>query len=341
MTGLDLPGLEEQARQVLPASTYDFLAGGADEELTLGDSCAAWSRLRLWPRVLRDVAAVDTSTTVLGSPVAAPILVAPIGYQRLVRPEGEAATASGTARAGALMVVPTRSSVAIEEVATAMSPAPWWFQVYVLRDRARTADLVARAAAAGCRALVLTGDTPVLGRRVRDERNAFRMHIDLEPSGRDSGAEQDPSITFAAIEWLAGLAGLPVVVKGVLRADDARACLDAGAVAVTVSNHGGRQLDTAVASADALPAVVDAVAGLGEVYVDGGVRRGSDIVKALALGARAVMVGRPVLWGLAVDGLDGVARVVDELRAELARAMALCGAASVGDVTSDLVTPGA
>ena len=173
MTGLDLPGLEEQARQVLPASTYDFLAGGADDELTLCDSLAAWSRLRLWPRVLRDVAVVDTSTTVLGAPVAAPILVAPIGYQRLVRPEGEAATASGTARAGTLMVVATRSSVAIEDVARAVAPAPWWFQVYVLRDRSRTADLVARAAEAGCRALVLTGDTPVLGRRMRDERNAF------------------------------------------------------------------------------------------------------------------------------------------------------------------------
>ena len=313
MTGLDLLGLEEQARQVLPTSTYDFLAGGADDELTLDDSVAAWSRLRLWPRVLRDVAAVDTSTTVLGAPVAAPILVAPIGYQRLVRPEGEAATASGTARARTLMVVPTRSSVAI----------------------------VARAAEAGCRALVLTGDTPVLGRRLRDERNAFRMHLDLEPSGRDRGAEQDPSVTFSAIEWLAGLSGLPVVVKGVLRADDARTCLDAGAVAITVSNHGGRQLDTAVASADALPAVVDAVAGRGEVYVDGGVRRGSDIVKALALGARAVMVGRPVLWGLAVDGVDGVAHVVDGLRGELARAMALCGAASVDELTPDLVTPGA
>ena len=339
MTGLDLPGLEERARQLLPASTYDFLAGGADDELTLHDSTAAWSRLRLWPRVLRDVAAVDTSTTVLGSPVAAPILIAPIGYQRLVRPEGEAETASGTARAGALMVVPTRSSVAIGQVAAAVSPAPWWFQVYVLRDRARTADLVAQAAEAGCRALMLTGDTPVLGRRVRDERNAFRMHIDLEPSGRDRGAEQDPSITFAAIEWLAGLAALPVVVKGVLRADDARTCLDAGAVAITVSNHGGRQLDSAAASADALPAVVDAVGDRGEVYVDGGLRRGSDIVKALALGARAVMVGRPVLWGLAVDGADGVAHVVDGLRAKLARAMALCGAASIGDVTPDLVSP--
>jgi 4-hydroxymandelate oxidase len=209
----------------------------------------------------------------------------------------------------------------------------------VLRDRARTVDLVTRAAAAGCRALVLTGDTPIIGRRVRDERNGFRVAEHLEPSGGDAGAEQDPSITFATIEWLAGLAGLPVVVKGVLRADDARTCLDAGAAAVSVSNHGGRQLDSAPASADALPYVVDAVADRGEVYVDGGVRRGTDVVKALALGARAVMVGRPVLWGLAVDGADGVAEVLDGLHVELTRAMSLCGAPTVDDVTHDLVAP--
>ena len=164
---------------------------------------------------------------------------------------------------------------------------------------------------------MLTGDTPIIGRRARDERNGFRVAEHLEPSGADAGAEQDPSITFATIEWLAGLAGLPVVVKGVLRADDARACLDAGAAAVSVSNHGGRQLDSAPASADALPYVVDAVSDRGEVYVDGGVRRGTDVVKALALGARAVMVGRPVVWGLAVDGADGVAEVLDGLRVEL------------------------
>jgi 4-hydroxymandelate oxidase len=338
VTGLDLVGLEERARQLLPASTYDFLAGGADDELTLAESCAAWTRLRLWPRVLRDVSRVDTTTTVLGTPLASPVLVAPIGYQRLVRPEGEAATAAGAGRSGCLMIVPTRSSVAVEDVAAALTPAPWWLQVYVLRDRARTADLVARATETGCRALVLTGDTPLLGRRVRDERNAFRMHLDLEPSGRDEGAEQDPSVTFAAIEWLAGLSGLPVVVKGVLRADDARACLAAGASAVCVSNHGGRQLDTAVASADALPGVVEAVDGHGEVYVDGGVRRGTDVVKALAMGARAVLVGRPVVWGLAVDGAEGVTRVLNRLREELVRAMALAGAASIAELTPDLVT---
>jgi 4-hydroxymandelate oxidase len=339
VTGLDLARLEERARQLLPASTYDFLAGGADDEITLGDNTEAWSRVRLWPRVLRDVATVDTATTVLGAAIAAPILVAPMGYQRLVRPEGEAATASGAARAGALMVVPTRSSVALGDVAEALGSTPWWFQVYILRDHARTADLVAHAAEHGCRALVLTGDTPMLGTRGRDERNAFRMPIELESLGRDAGAEQDPSITFAAIEWLAGLVDLPIVVKGVLRADDARACLDAGATAIVVSNHGGRQLDTAAASADALAPIVDAVAGRAEVYIDSGVRRGSDIVKALALGARAVMVGRPVVWGLAVDGADGVANVLEGLRAELARAMALCGAASVDAITRDLIDP--
>jgi 4-hydroxymandelate oxidase len=337
VTGLDLGALEDQARQRLPAPVYDFLAGGADDEVTLVDSVAAWRRLRLWPRVLRDVGTIDTATTILGATVPAPILLAPIGYQRLVSPEGECATARGAARADALMVVATRSSVPVDEVAHALSPAPWWFQVYVLRDRARTADLVARAAAAGCQALVLTGDTPRLGRRGRDERNQFRMHVELELFGRDEGAEQDPSITFEAIGWLEELSGLPVIVKGVMRADDACACLDAGAAGLVVSNHGGRQLDTAPAPADALAAIVDAVAGRAEVYVDGGIRHGTDIVKALALGARAVMVGRPVIWGLAVDGADGVARVLDGLRDELVLAMQLCGAATLAEVTRDLV----
>jgi 4-hydroxymandelate oxidase len=340
VSGLDLPGLEAEARTLLPAAVYDFLAGGADNELTLVDSCAAWSRIKLWPRVLRDVGAVDTATTVLATGVPAPILVAPAGYQRLVHPDGERAVASGAARAGSLMVLSTRTSVPIEEVAAAVAPSPWWFQVYVLRDRARTVDLVERAAAAGCRALVLTGDTPVLGRRIRDERNGFRMGSELaSPLGDDAGADQDPTITMEAIEWLAGLVDLPVIVKGVLRADDARACLAAGARGVSVSNHGGRQLDTAPASADALPYIVDAVAGGGEVYVDGGVRRGSDVVKAIALGARAVMVGRPALWGLAVDGATGVAQVLDGFRADLAHAMALCGAATINDITRDLVAP--
>jgi 4-hydroxymandelate oxidase len=337
---LDLAGLEAAARELLPASTYDFVAGGADDELTLADSCAAWSRIRLWPRVLRDVSAIDTETTVLGIPVAAPVLVAPAGYLRLVHPDGETAVASGCGRTATLMVVPTRSSVAIEQVAAAVAPSPWWFQVYVLRDRGRTVDLVSRAVEAGCRALVLTGDTPVLGRRRRDERNRLRVAAELEPSGEDPGSEQDPAITFATIEWLVGLSGLPVVVKGVLRADDARVCLAAGAAAVTVSNHGGRQLDSAPATADALPHVVDAVAGSAEVYVDGGVRRGTDVVKALALGARAVMVARPVLWGLAVNGATGVAEVLKGLREELVRAMALCGATGVGDIARELLTPG-
>jgi 4-hydroxymandelate oxidase len=220
----------------------------------------------------------------------------------------------------------------------------------VLRDRGWTAELVERAVASGCAALMLTGDTPYVGRKRRDEANAFELPAgvgmanlgSMVPSAadldRETAAAQDPGVTFRDIAWLRELGRVPVIVKGVLRADDALACLDAGAAAVAVSNHGGRQLDGALATADALPEIVAAVAGRGEVYVDGGIRRGSDVLKALALGARAVMVGRPVLWGLATGGAHGVTRVLDDLRRELLDALALCGVAQLSDLSADLLT---
>jgi len=229
----------------------------------------------------------------------------------------------------------------MEDVAEAMGDAPWWFQVYVLNDRDLTESFVRRAAAAGARALVLTGDTPVLGRRLRDIRNRFVLpsHLGtIESLDRPGNlADQAAGVTFADVAWLASTSNLPVVVKGVLRADDARQCVDAGAAGVWVSNHGGRQLDGAVATADVLPEVVDAVGQSAEVYVDGGVRRGTDALKALALGATAVFVGRPVAWGLTVGGRDGVRGVVDGFRAEFELAMALAGATSVDEVTPDLI----
>jgi 4-hydroxymandelate oxidase len=250
--------------------------------------------------------------------------------------------------------------MSVEEVALAAPEAVRWFQVYVVRDRGWTADLVARAAEAGYRALVLTVDVPLLGNRLRDLRNDFRLPTGLKPANAPpAGAARqreldvdvlaqagqfDPALTPETIGWLAERSGLPVVVKGVLRGDDALACLDAGAAGVVVSNHGGRQLDTVVATADALAEVAAAVGGRAEVYVDGGVRRGTDVVKALALGARAVLVGRPVLWGLAVGGAAGVERVLSGLAGELRLAMALCGATGVGELSRDLVAgpgPGA
>jgi 4-hydroxymandelate oxidase len=345
--------LEAAARGRLEAGVFDYIAGGADAERTLADNLTAWSRLRLRPRVLRDVTEVATATTLLDSPVAIPLMVAPMAYHRMAHPGGEAASAAGAAAAGALYVCSTQATMPVEEVAAAAPGAARWFQVYVVRDRGWTAELVARAAAAGFRALVLTVDVPLLGSRLRDLRNDFRLPAGLTPANappvaaarqRELAADVlaqagqfDPGLTPETIGWLAERSGLPVVVKGVLRGDDAVACVEAGAAGVVVSNHGGRQLDTAVATADALAEVAAAVGERAEVYVDGGVRRGTDVVKALALGARAVLVGRPVLWGLAVGGPGGVERVLSGLAGELRLAMALCGAVEPGQLTPDLI----
>lgn len=285
---IDMVDLERRAREILPGPTHDFVAGGADDELTLQDNQAAWNRIRLRPRVLRRVDQVSTKTTVLGTTLGAPIMVAPISYQRLIHFEGEVATARGGAAAGSLLVVSTRATVSMEEIARAAPTLPLWFQVYILRDRGWTAELAVRAASAGCRALVLTVDAPIIGRNLRTERSKFSFPqsqlanlgsgVPVDPTELQSytGAEHDPAIGLDDISWLRRIANLPVVVKGVLRGDDAAACVDAGADAVVVSNHGGRQLDTSIATAEALPEVVESVGTHAEVYVDGGIRRGTD-----------------------------------------------------------------
>jgi len=350
---LDLTALEAAARERLERGVYDYVAGGADDERSVADAQTAWSRLRLRPRVLRDVSEVSMATTVLGSRLPVPLLVAPMAYHRMAHPDGEAASAAGAAAAGAGYILSTQATMTVEEVAEAVPDGLRWFQVYVVRDRGWTADLVARAAATGYRALVLTVDVPVLGNRLRDLRNDFRLPTGLRPANappagaarqRELDADPlaqagqfDPGLTPEVIGWLAERSGLPVLVKGVLRGDDALTCLEAGAAGVVVSNHGGRQLDTVVATADALAEVAAAVGDRGEVYVDGGIRRGTDVVKALALGARAVLVGRPVLWGLAVGGAAGVERVLSGLAGELRLAMALCGAPDLARLTPDLV----
>jgi 4-hydroxymandelate oxidase len=349
---MDLDALEAAARELLTPNAWGYYSAGADDEITLRDNVEAWRRLRIRPRVLRDVSVVDTSTTVLGTPVALPVLVAPMAYHRLAHDEGEAATARGAAAAGTILVTSTLATVSLEDTATAAPGAPRWLQVYLRRDRGWAAELVARAAAAGYEALVFTVDLPVLGHRRVDEANAFALPAGMAMANLPVLAatvaggsaltahvrdDLDPSLTFDDITWLRDLSGLPVLVKGVLRGDDARACVDAGAAGIVVSNHGGRQLDTAVATADALAEVVAAVGGDVEVLVDGGIRRGTDVLKALALGARAVLVGRPVLWGLATGGADGVHAVLDGLGAEFARALALSGCPGAADVTPDLL----
>jgi 4-hydroxymandelate oxidase len=343
---LDLDALEDQARALLDAGAFDYIAGGADDEVTLGDNVAAWKRLRLRPKVLRDVSSVDTSSSILGTPVACPIGIAPTAFHRLAHPDGEEASAQGAFEAGALMVLSTRATASAAAVRAAAPDAFLWFQVYVLTDRGRTARLVDAAVSQGCKALVLTADTPFLGRRRRDVRNRFVLpanigdasaSLALEPGEEGSVVDQDPSVTFDDIGWLRSLSDVPVVVKGVLRGDDATRCVEAGAAAVWVSNHGGRQLDGAVATADALAEVVAAVGDRAEVYVDGGIRHGTDVLKALALGAGAAFVGRPALWGLATGGSEGVRRVLGGLQRELAHAMSLAGAPTITDLTADLV----
>lgn len=351
---VSLADYEAAARQRLPRLAYDYYAGGSYDELTLSENAGAYRRLRLAYRVLRDVSSRSLATEVLGQTVALPVLVAPTAFHRLADEEGEVATARAAAALGTVMILSTLSTRSIEDVCAVGGAV--WFQLYVYRDREATRALVERAEAAGCRALVLTVDAQVWGRRERDARNRFQLPPGLtvanlggtamaelpagvEGSGLNAYVASlfDPSLSWEDLGWLASISRLPVVVKGIVRADDARLAVEHGAAAVVVSNHGGRQLDTAPATIDALPAVAEAVDGRIEVLVDGGVRRGTDVVKALALGARAVAVGRPVLWGLAVDGQRGVERVLTLLRDELDTALALCGCCSPAEVDLSLV----
>jgi 4-hydroxymandelate oxidase len=328
-----------QAAGALPEPVRGYYAAGAGQELARDEAERAWQELRLRPRVLRDVSAVDTSLDLLGCRLGTPVLAGPTALHGLAHPEGEAETARGVAAAGSLLVVSTRASRRLEKV-----PAgPWWFQAYVLRDRGLTRALVQRAAAAGASAVVVTGDTPYLGIRP----GAGRLDLAADPlvnlaeqltgGDRPDATAQDPSAGPEVIAELVEAGSLPVLVKGVLRADDARACLDAGAAGVIVSNHGGRQLDRAVATARALPEVAEAVAGRAAVLVDGGVRSGLDVLCALALGADAVLLGRPILWALAADGAAGVQACVQALTDDLAHAMGLAGASHLGELPADLV----
>ncbi len=354
----NLDSLEALARARLDPMLYDYMAGGAADEWTLAENRAAWSRVQLLPRMLRGVDERSLATTVLGTPVSFPVLVPPMGFQGLCHADAEEATARATAAAGTIFCASTVSNRSLEAIAHA-SNGPRWFQLYVYRDKSITRGLVERAAAAGYTALCLTVDTPLAGQRERDRRNSLRMpsHLELgnfpashtehhhQGEGRGSAlaqyiaAQWDPGLTWTDVEWLRSLSPLPVVVKGILAPEDAALAVEHGAAAVIVSNHGGRQLDTVPAPITMLSRVVDAVGGRAEVLLDGGVRRGTDVLKALALGARAVLVGRPVLWGLTLDGQEGVRAVLEHLRSEFDLAMALSGCASVDRITSDLILP--
>jgi 4-hydroxymandelate oxidase len=353
---LNLHEYEAAARGLLSPMVWDYVAGGSGDEVTLQANRAAFDRWRLLPRVLRGVREVSTATSVLGQAIALPVLVAPSGRHRLCHDEGERAVARAARAAGTIYTMSTAATFGIEEIAA--EAGPWWFQLYVYRDRGISRELVQRAAAAGASALVVTVDVPVRARREAEERRHFAMpagvampYLAAPESSRAATATNgsrearainavfDPKLSWDDLDWLASLSPLPVLLKGVLHPGDAARAVDAGAQAILVSNHGGRQLDGAIAALDALPAVVEAVAGRGEVLLDGGVRRGTDVLKALALGARAVLIGRPILWGLAVGDEGGARHVLELLRAELALDLMLCGLSRPAEVDRSLIVP--
>jgi L-lactate dehydrogenase (cytochrome) len=373
---LTVDDLRRLARRRLPRAVYDFVEGGAGDERTVTRNRAAFDRLLLRPRVLVDVSKREQATTVLGQRVATPVLVSPTGMAGLCWPKGEVAAARAAHEAGTIYTLSTHSSCSIEEVATE-APGPLWFQLYVWQNRDLTRSFVERARAAGYRALVLTVDVPIISRRERDIRNGFTVppritvrnavdtlrrvgwmrrvllgprltlanlvgapgapRTDIVTLGGVANRQVDPSVAWADLAWFRSLWSGPLLLKGVLTAADARRAADHGVDGLIVSNHGGRQLDGAPASVEALPQVVDAVGDRIEVLLDGGVRRGADVVRALALGARAVMVGRPYLYGLGAGGSGGVRRALDILASEVDHALALVGVPRVGDLDRTVV----
>lgn len=319
---------------------WDFYAGGSDDEVTMRANQSDFARIRLRPRMLVNISQCDTSTSVLGVPVRMPILVAPTALHCLAHPEGECATAQGTSEVGTLMIASTDATRSLEEIAQATS-SPLWFQLYIYRSLKNAAELVRRAEMAGYRAIVLTVDLPVSSNRERSKRHAIPLPPPPLVAANFVGGEKNHkvriSVTWETVDWLRSITSLPILIKGILTAEDALLALEHGVSGIIVSNHGGRQLDGAVTSIEALPEIVEVVAGRCEVYMDGGIRRGTDILKALALGAHAVLIGRPVLWGLAVDGASGVQQVLEILHTELERAMKLAGCPTLASITRTLV----
>jgi 4-hydroxymandelate oxidase len=349
---LSLLDYERAARHKLSAQVFGYYSSGADDEVTLRRNRADFNRFELRPRMLQGVREVNPQVTLFGKTYPWPVFVSPTAMQKLAHPDGELAMARAASETGATMILSTASTYPMEEIRAA-GAGPMWFQLYCNKDPGVTKALVEKAEAAGFAALVLTADLPVLGNREIDQRNGFRMPSELQlvnlravherrqlPVTSDTElivAQFKPDLSFRDLAWLCGQTKLPVLVKGILRGDDAVLCLDHGAKGIFVSNHGGRQLDTAPGTISVLPEIVDAVAGRCPILLDSGVRRGTDVVKALALGANAVAVGRPPLWGLAVNGKAGAAHVLTILRDEVVRALHLCGAATLADLRRDMV----
>lgn len=339
-----IDGLEAAAAEKLPEAVHRYFRQGSAGGISVGEATAAWNQYRFRPHVLTDVSTVDLKTTVLGTPVDLPVLVAPTTMQRQADPDGEVAMAAGVGAANS--VVGVSSNAGTTFAALGSVGTPWWLQIYVVKNRDITLRMLDAAVAAGARAVVLTADTPVVGRKEDDGPSVWEVvppgqilaNLEEGEYGEDDLGKAD-DLTPDVIGWLAERTGLPVLVKGVLRGDDAKRCSDAGAAGVIVSNHGGRQLDGSIPTAQALPEVATALAGTDtEVYVDGGIRRGEHVMTALALGARAVFVGRPALWALTVEGAPGVTRLLTDLGDELDHAMRLIGVRTPAELTPDLLT---
>jgi 4-hydroxymandelate oxidase len=343
----DVMQFEPLARPRLSQMAYDYVRSGGADEISMRENRAGFGRLKLSPSVLVDVSKIDTRVNLFGGEFESPILLAPVAYHRLYHPDGEIGTARGASAAGAGFVISTFTTTSTDEIAR-NTQRPIWFQLYVQRDREFTKDMVQRAVASGCKAVCLTVDTPVLGNRYGQLSFGLPSHLEcvhLRGLGQGSSPPShktqrktiydtlfDPSFNWNDLEWLRSVAGVPVILKGVLSAEDGKRAVERGADGVIVSNHGGRNLDTVPATIDALPRVVEAVAGRIPVMLDSGIRRGTDVLTALALGAKAVFIGRPYIYGLAAGGAKGVERVITILRDELERAMALTGRRSIAEI---------
>jgi 4-hydroxymandelate oxidase len=363
---VNLIELEQKARAKMSAMAFDYYASGAADEITVARNRTVYDEILLRPKMLVDVSYRDLSVKVLGQTIAMPVMIAPTAFHGLAHKDAELATARAARAAKTIMAVSTLANTALEDVAAATADnAPkhrddpghhLWFQLYVYKDREITKELVARAAAAGYKALVVTVDSPILGKRERDLRNGFHLpaHLsaknllgqgldEIGSSENNSGLAAyiaslyDTALSWESLTWIISISPLPVLVKGILRGDDAREAMERGAAGVIVSNHGGRQVDTTVSTIEVLPEIVAALDGRGEVFIDGGIRRGTDVLKALALGARAVMIGRPILYALAAGGEAGVKECLAIIRQELELSMALCGCSSPLDITPDLL----
>jgi 4-hydroxymandelate oxidase len=340
---LTLDDFESLARERLTHMAYEFVASGAADEVTMRANREAFAAIKLRPRVLLEVSHLDTSISLFGETLPFPILLAPVAYQKLMHPEGEVAAARGAAKSGATFIMSTAATCAIEDVAA--TGARLWMQIYLQGDRGVTRDLVQRAESAGARALCLTVDTPVIGTRNRQQRANFILpsnlptpHLDTDGRSRLSvvNSTREP-IGWSDVDWLRSQTRLPVLLKGILDGDDARLAIEHGASGVIVSNHGGRNLDTVPAAIEALPRIAEAVAGRCTILLDGGVRRGTDVIKSIAYGASAVMIGRPYAFALAVGGSDGVERAIVILREELETALALLGRPSVRSIDRSVI----